>query len=245
MLLVDRLDARGLLPASDDELADDLDLDAALVGEARSLLQQLEPRGLGAADSIEAMLLQAASDPDLPMIEALLRSHLEALGRNKLPEVARGLDGARDVALLRERRDRHRETLARSVPTLLHLAVDGTPVRSIEPALDGVAGVVARGVPLGGGAITGELWIPTDGRELDADEARGRIVVLRDPSPRWMPLVAVAGGVVLMRGGALSHLAVWCRERRVPAVAAVAAEAPLEAGMRIHLDADRGELRLG
>ncbi|MCB9876097.1 MAG: RNA polymerase factor sigma-54 [Planctomycetes bacterium] len=91
MLLVDRLDARGLLPATDEELAVELDLDAALVGEARVALQQLEPRGLGAKDSIEAMLLQAAHDPDLAMIEALLRVHLEALGRNKLPDVARAL----------------------------------------------------------------------------------------------------------------------------------------------------------
>jgi len=37
------------------------------------------------------MLLQAAGDPDLPTIERLLREHLEALGRNKLPEVARAV----------------------------------------------------------------------------------------------------------------------------------------------------------
>ena len=55
------------------------------------MLRTLEPRGIGACDPIEAMLLQAAGDPDLPLIECLLREHLEELGRNKLPDVARAL----------------------------------------------------------------------------------------------------------------------------------------------------------
>jgi RNA polymerase sigma-54 factor len=37
------------------------------------------------------MLLQAAGDPDLTTIERLLREHLDDLGRNKLPDVARSL----------------------------------------------------------------------------------------------------------------------------------------------------------
>lgn len=91
MLLVERLDERGLLPIGDAELARELDLDEALVAEARRCLNQLEPCGIGAPDAISAMLLQAERDPDLPLIEQLLREHLEALGRNKLPDVARAL----------------------------------------------------------------------------------------------------------------------------------------------------------
>ena len=91
MLLVDRLDERGLLVVEDDELARDLDLDGELVGEARAVLCTLEPRGIGARDAIEAMLLQAEDDPDLPLIERMLREHLDPLSRNKLPEVARAL----------------------------------------------------------------------------------------------------------------------------------------------------------
>lgn len=91
LLLVEHLDERGLLPASDAELAEQLDLGEDLVAEARLVLHGVEPRGLGARDSIEAMLLQALGDPDLPLIERLLRQHLEELGRNKLPDVARAL----------------------------------------------------------------------------------------------------------------------------------------------------------
>ena len=52
---------------------------------------QLEPRGIGAACGVEAMLAQASGDPDLPLIERMLREHLGALSRNKLPDVARAM----------------------------------------------------------------------------------------------------------------------------------------------------------
>ncbi len=89
--LVQRLDERGLLPFALTDLAAELDVPLALLEEAHLLLCTLEPRGIGAADPVAAMLLQAEGDPDLPRIERLLREHLDALGRNKLPEVARAM----------------------------------------------------------------------------------------------------------------------------------------------------------
>jgi len=91
LLLVERLDERGLLPSSNEELARELDLGVDLIGEARSVLTGLEPRGIGARDGVDAMLAQAENDPDLALIERMLRHHLEELGRNKLPDVARAL----------------------------------------------------------------------------------------------------------------------------------------------------------
>jgi len=91
LLLTERLDDRGLLPQSDAELAGELRLEDALVADARAVLMQLEPRGMGARDGVEAMLAQAEGDPDLPLIEAMLREHLAELSRNKLPAVARAL----------------------------------------------------------------------------------------------------------------------------------------------------------
>ncbi|MCA8977418.1 MAG: RNA polymerase factor sigma-54 [Planctomycetes bacterium] len=90
--LSENLDERGLLPFDLEELAGEFDLPLELLQEAHAELQSLEPRGIGAADAIEAMLLQAEGDPDLGLIERLLRDHLDALGRNRLPEVARDLD---------------------------------------------------------------------------------------------------------------------------------------------------------
>lgn len=91
LLLAENLDARGLLPFTLDELAERHDAPLPLLQQAHDVLRTLEPAGIGAADPIEAMLWQAAGDPDLDVIERLLREHLEALGRNKLPEVARAL----------------------------------------------------------------------------------------------------------------------------------------------------------
>jgi RNA polymerase sigma-54 factor len=89
--LCEHLDDRGLLPFAIADLAAELDLPVALLQEAHAVLLTLEPRGIGAADPVQAMLLQAAGDPDLSAIERLLREHLAELGRNKLPDVARAM----------------------------------------------------------------------------------------------------------------------------------------------------------
>ena len=89
--LTEHLDERGLLPFDLEDLAEELDASLELLREAHGLLRTLEPHGIGAKDPIEAMLLQALGDPDLPLIERLLREHLDDLGRNKLPDVARAL----------------------------------------------------------------------------------------------------------------------------------------------------------
>jgi len=99
--LAQRLDERGLLPFAIADIAAELDVPVELLVEAHDVLRTLEPVGIGAHDPIEAMLLQAADDPDLATIERLLRDHLDALGRNKLPDVAQkaglSLDELRDL----------------------------------------------------------------------------------------------------------------------------------------------------
>jgi RNA polymerase sigma-54 factor len=89
-LLIGCLDARGLLAAAGDELAHVVG--AQRLAPCLELLAALEPRGLGARTPVEAMLAQIdADDPDRAAIGALLTQHLEALARNRLPEVARAL----------------------------------------------------------------------------------------------------------------------------------------------------------
>jgi RNA polymerase sigma-54 factor len=88
--LVERLDADGLLRESDAELDEALGGD--LLEEALAVLRSLEPRGIGAASPIGAMLLQVPpADPDRRAIEAMLTEHLEALSANRIPDVARAL----------------------------------------------------------------------------------------------------------------------------------------------------------
>ncbi len=95
--LVGQLDEAGYLSAGEEELlarADEQGLaggEESLV-EALGVLRSLEPRGLGARNAIEALVLQLdESDPDYALLRALLEDFLEDVARNKLPRVARAL----------------------------------------------------------------------------------------------------------------------------------------------------------
>lgn len=90
-LLAEHLDERGLLSLDDDELHA-LVPSGDLLSVALEELQSLEPRGLGARSTVEAMLLQIdPHDPDRDDLRALLEEHLPDLARNKIPVVARAL----------------------------------------------------------------------------------------------------------------------------------------------------------
>ncbi|MFT7677596.1 MAG: RNA polymerase sigma-54 factor [Planctomycetota bacterium] len=92
--LIGRLDAAGFLSESDEDLllaAADAGLPGGVLklGKAIACMQALEPRGLGARDAIEAMLLQL--DPlaaDYFACCRLLEEFVEDLARNRLPKVA-------------------------------------------------------------------------------------------------------------------------------------------------------------
>jgi RNA polymerase sigma-54 factor len=96
--LVGNLDASGYLSGSDEELlasARDAGLtgDEGTLGRAIGVLQRLEPRGIGARDAVEALLLQLdPGDPDYASLCRLLEEFLDELARNKLPRVARAMD---------------------------------------------------------------------------------------------------------------------------------------------------------
>lgn len=89
--IAESLDARGLLPASLADVAASAAIPLDVAERALAELRTMEPKGLGAATGVEAMLLQAEGDPDYATIERLLRDHLEQLADNKWPEVARAL----------------------------------------------------------------------------------------------------------------------------------------------------------
>jgi RNA polymerase sigma-54 factor len=58
-----------------------------------SMVQRLEPRGVGARNLPEALLLQLdRKDPDRELKERIIRDHLLDVNKNKLPKVARDLN---------------------------------------------------------------------------------------------------------------------------------------------------------
>lgn len=96
-LCVRSLDDNGYLSISDDELldaavADGLPRDRGSLGRAIAAVQQMEPRGVGGRDMIEALLLQL--DPTSEAYEMLCRlieEFLDDLVKNRLPKVARSM----------------------------------------------------------------------------------------------------------------------------------------------------------
>ncbi len=110
--LVGQLDARGLLVATDEVLAAlavDAELPlsgtrggATLLARAIAAVQDLEPRGVGARNGVEALLLQLdPNDPDYALLCRLLEDFLTELARGRADAVAEamGLDSA-DLARL-------------------------------------------------------------------------------------------------------------------------------------------------
>jgi RNA polymerase sigma-54 factor len=86
LALAELLDEHGFLQSTAEQ-----ELDEASA-EALRILRSLEPRGLGARNAVEALLMQVPpADPDYADIRALLTQHLEGVAHNKLPEVARRL----------------------------------------------------------------------------------------------------------------------------------------------------------
>ena len=96
-LLVGSLDPAGYLPAADDALlalAEQIGLepDEGMLRRALAVLRGLEPRGIGARNAIEALILQLdTDDPEYELLCQLLEEFLEDMARNKLPGVARSM----------------------------------------------------------------------------------------------------------------------------------------------------------
>ncbi len=96
-LLLRSLDGTGLLTRSDAELLAEgealgLPDGLAWLGRAVALVQDLEPRGLGARDAREVLLLQLdPSDPDYRLLAELVEGHLEACAAGRRRSVAEAL----------------------------------------------------------------------------------------------------------------------------------------------------------
>jgi pyruvate,water dikinase len=74
---------------------------------------------------------------------------------------------------------------------------------------------------------------------------RGDIIVCPSSNPSWVPVFAIAAGLVTNTGGVLAHAAVVAREFGLPAVVGVAgATAKIADGRTIEIDGTAGTVRL-
>jgi pyruvate,water dikinase len=152
--------------------------------------------------------------------------------------------------LVARRRSDHAELSTMSPPDTLELAVgeylekpkDARPASrptdaAIEPAE--MAGVGACG-----GKVTGRASILKDMSESRLLQT-GDILVTRQTDPGWGPLFFLIRGLVLERGGMLSHGAIIAREFGIPSVVGVKdATLRIPQGGTISIDGDRGFVRL-
>ncbi|MBZ0135214.1 MAG: RNA polymerase factor sigma-54 [Planctomycetes bacterium] len=68
---------------------------------ALELIQALEPKGVGARDLAECLLLQIGKDdPDYPKLKVLLTGHWEDVLKNRLPKIAKEMDVSLDEVKL-------------------------------------------------------------------------------------------------------------------------------------------------
>jgi len=121
------------------------------------------------------------------------------------------------------------------------LPADTWPLDSAaEPSEDLASGSVLRGVAASPGRILGTLfWGGTALPSLD--QVRGKILVVSQLQPEWLPVLRVAIGLVTEQGSCTSHGAIVARELRLPAVIGIgSAIHTLRSGDLVYLDGDRG-----
>ena len=97
-----------------------------------------------------------------------------------------------------------------------------------------------RGTGASGGTASGPAAVLDDVR----DAARlhdGDVLVTRQTDPGWAPVFGLVSGLVIERGGLLSHGAIVAREFGLPCVVGVEnATGRIRAGRRVTVDGDRG-----
>lgn len=101
--------------------------------------------------------------------------------------------------------------------------------------LDGEA--IATGTATGTARI---VFDPRQPRDLGTDY----ILVCPSTDPGWTSLFVNARGLVVERGGVLSHGAIVARDFGIPAVVCAGATSRIQDGKRIQVDGNRGEIRI-
>ncbi|MCH2580412.1 MAG: PEP-utilizing enzyme, partial [Planctomycetes bacterium] len=173
-----------------------------------------------------------------------LEGNIFYLEREELGEcIAARRDGipGRLKERIRERRDLRRRWRALELPQVL------SGERSVSQPGEEPAGLASQGVLRGEGISSGKgrgrVWSCSSASEKPPFEGP-YLLVAESTDPDWTPLLAGASGLVVERGGSLSHGAIVCRDFGIPALVLGGACRRLETGVEAVVDADRGELLL-
>ncbi|HEX9366615.1 MAG TPA: PEP/pyruvate-binding domain-containing protein [Vicinamibacterales bacterium] len=103
---------------------------------------------------------------------------------------------------------------------------------------------VLTGTSACGGRVTARATVLADVTEAHKLHA-GDVLVTRQTDPGWGPVFPLISGLVMERGGMLSHGAIIAREFGIPSIVGVAdATRLIPTGTTVCLDGDRGSVRL-
>ncbi len=90
-LIIGNIDDYGYLKASVEEIASAINIPGEKILEALKAIQTFDPPGVGARDLRECLLLQLERQGRQDSLECqIVRDYMEALGKRRIPEIARG-----------------------------------------------------------------------------------------------------------------------------------------------------------
>ncbi len=103
---------------------------------------------------------------------------------------------------------------------------------------------VLIGTPCSPGIVEGIVRVVREAE--DAEGLNGEIMVSERTDPGWVPLFPSTSGLLIERGSLLSHSAVVARELGIPTIVGVQGGLmkKLKTGMRVRMDAGKGEIRI-
>ena len=103
---------------------------------------------------------------------------------------------------------------------------------------------VLIGTPCSPGVVEGVVRVVREA--ADAEGLQGEIMVSERTDPGWVPLFPSTSGLLIERGSLLSHSAVVARELGIPTIVGVQGGLmkKLKTGMRVRMDAGKGEIRI-
>lgn len=169
-------------------------------------------------------------------------------------------DGLSSADELRSRFERRERDLSLTPPVTLGEPEPQPPLEVLPgPLADGIRAtmVAIEHIGMGGehrtglrGSGVGEA--PAQGIACVADSAEdalrrldpGQVLVVRATSPAFNSVLAVAGAIVTVDGGVLSHAAVLARELGIPAVVGAVDAMTIPDGATVEVDPIAGEVRV-
>jgi phosphohistidine swiveling domain-containing protein len=151
--------------------------------------------------------------------------------------------------LIAARRAEHARQASRRPPRYVGKPPDPPAADAVADRFDGARFEVAspdelKGTGASAGVVRGTARVVLDQDGFAAVQP-GDIIVCASSNPSWVPLFAIAGGLITNTGGVLSHAAVVAREFGLPAVVGTGdATGRIADGRPVELDGSSGIVRL-